>query len=468
MDDLTATLAAATAMARSAVRVSAVPALSDDALVEAAAAVEDLGRTVDALRVAMAAEACERSRPALGADRLSARKGCRTGYELLARLTSIAESTAVRRSKLGEALRVREALSGELIPARFPEVAEAMDGGSLGLDTATAIVNALRPVAGRAEPGMLAVAERALVASALGIDPDTGERQVPFTADQTRIQAVQWQVALDPDGAKPREDHAMIDRGITKIGTRGGVVRYSMALLPEIAGRFDRVCDSGLSPKSIGRFLTAEEREEALESGDSRTPAQQRHDVFAAMLDAAARSGELPTLGGSSPTVLVSVSAEELAEGSGAGWIDGVDDPISIDTVKQFACSGGVQKVFFTPKGRLVGLGSPERTFTPQQRRAISLRDGGCLIPGCCVPAGWCEIHHVTEWAADGPTHTDNGAMLCWFHHRTIDTAGWEIRMIDGVPHIRPPVWLDHDRTWRRASKSRALGSPGRRVPARM
>jgi hypothetical protein len=426
----------------------------------AVAAVENLGRLVDALRVAVAVEVAERSRPALGSERLSARNGCRTAYELIARLTRVAESTAGRRTKLGEGIRARDALSGEALPPKFPVVAEAMGAGDIGLDTATAILTSLASVAGRAEPGMLAEAERALVSSELGVDSATGEQVVPFTADQTRIQAIQWQVALDPDGVRPREDQAMAARGITKTGSRGGLVRYRMDLLPEIAGKLDRAFDSCLSPKTSGRFLTPEERLQAEITGDSRTPAQQCHDVFAALVDAAVRSGELPSLGGASPTVLVSVSAEELRAGAGAGCIDGVEHPISVDSVKQFICTGGVQKAFFTPNGRLVALSSPERSFTPQQRRGISLRDGGCLIPGCQVPAGWCEIHHVEEHSRGGPTETDNGVALCWFHHRTIDSSGWQVQMISGVPHIRPPIWIDRQRKWRRASKSRALASP--------
>jgi hypothetical protein len=47
-----------------------------------------------------------------------------------------------------------------------------------------------------------------------------------------------------------------------------------------------------------------------------------------------------------------------------------------------------------------------------------------------------------------------NGVLLCWFHHRTIDTSGWGIRMLRGVPHIRPPAWLDPGGGWRPITKS--------------
>ncbi|MET0976798.1 MAG: hypothetical protein ABWX82_14155, partial [Leifsonia sp.] len=42
-------------------------------------------------------------------------------------------------------------------------------------------------------------------------------------------------------------------------------------------------------------------------------------------------------------------------------------------------------------------------------------------------------------WAIEQRTHVDNGVLLCWYHHRTIDSSGWHIRMINGSPQIQPP-----------------------------
>ncbi|RNE56362.1 HNH endonuclease signature motif containing protein, partial [Cryobacterium tepidiphilum] len=114
----------------------------------------------------------------------------------------------------------------------------------------------------------------------------------------------------------------------------------------------------------------------------------------------------------------------------------------------------GLQKVVLKKNGKIVELGTKERTFNRAQRRAIMLRDGGCIIPGCDIPAAWTEIHHVWPDRDGGPTHTNNGVCLCWFHHRTIETSGWEIRMIDGSPQIKAPPWIDRTGRWRPATKS--------------
>lgn len=202
--------------------------------------------------------------------------------------------------------------------------------------------------------------------------------------------------------------------------------------------------------------------DETLPSGDAgrtvddRSRAQKQHDALTAILGIAARHDDMPRLGGAAPTLVVSVAADDYA--TGRGWahvegIDGVAAPVSMATARHAACGGSIERVLFDPEGRVIGIGSSERIFTVHQRRAILLRDRECLIPGCHVPAAWCEIHHVHEHARGGPTSTDNGVALCWHHHRTLDTSGWEIRMDNGRPVVRGPAWWDPFRRWRAPSR---------------
>ncbi|KRB38399.1 hypothetical protein ASD93_00010 [Microbacterium sp. Root180] len=126
---------------------------------------------------------------------------------------------------------------------------------------------------------------------------------------------------------------------------------------------------------------------------------------------------------------------------------------MSLAVARHVACSGTIQRVTSDAAGRIRAIHTLERVFGPQ-RKAITLRDGGCLIPGCSVPAAWCEIHHVQEHSRGGPTHTDNGVLLCWHHHRTLDTSGWTIRMRNGIPEIRGPYWWDATMRWRPVTSS--------------
>ena len=210
-----------------------------------------------------------------------------------------------------------------------------------------------------------------------------------------------------------------------------------------------------MSPRTAPAFLGEEELAAHNLEHDPRTRDQQRHDIFAGILDTAARAAETPSMGGAAPVVMVSVRQTDLESGRGVGFIDGLETPVSLRTVKQYTCNGGTQRVVLTDDGRIIQLGSPQRCFTPQQRRAIGLRDGECCVPGCHIPAAWCEIHHVDPAENDGPTHTDNGLLLCWFHHRTLESSGWEFRMIRGAPQVRAPRWLDNSRSWRPTTGSR-------------
>ncbi|GEB96082.1 ATP-binding cassette domain-containing protein [Microbacterium lacticum] len=119
--------------------------------------------------------------------------------------------------------------------------------------------------------------------------------------------------------------------------------------------------------------------------------------------------GQLPTIGGHAPTLVVSVAESDLASGAGYAHADGCAQPVSGSVARHIACGGVIQRIVSRSNGRIVAIGTEERVFNRHQRRAIALRDGGCVIPGCATPAGWCEIHHVTEHARGGPTHTDNG-----------------------------------------------------------
>ena len=425
--------------------------LGDDDLLVVAVAVEAVGRVVDAQRVAVAGEIAERSRVELGDQRLSTRKGCRSAVELVERVTQVSGFEARRRITIGSATRARTGLTGDTFEAEFPVVAAALAVGGLGADAAGTIIRELgrtRPVA---DPQQLAVAERELVDQATG----TGEAApIRCTADEIVVQARAWSAFLDQDGSEPDDERAMRRRGLRLGRSRHGLIPVTGELMPEIAAKLTRLFDAHLAPRSGTGFLTAAERARIAESGETRSTDQQRHDVLAAIIDTAARSGQHPTIGGAAPTVLVSVRNADLATGRGAAHADGIDIPISLRAARHMICTGGTQTVTLDDHGRITGLGSPERCFTAHQRRAITVRDGGCIIPGCTVPAAWTEIHHVLPDAHGGPTHTDNGVLLCWFHHRTIDTSGWAIRMRHGVPHIRPPAWLDPGGTWRPATKS--------------
>ncbi|WRS29335.1 DUF222 domain-containing protein [Actinomycetaceae bacterium MB13-C1-2] len=289
---------------------------------------------------------------------------------------------------------------------------------------------------------------------------------------------------------------AKADGRVTSAEAYEATVRDSSSIggayLPDTETETDPEVDAGVDVLDSGLASEADPT-------DDRTAGQRRHDALATALNVALSSRDLPVLQGANAMIVVEVREESLARhfgwqymeggidgsdsapgrlgtrpdsgpgsvfesdhqscwgpapadnlrvGSGSvspAWLighDGAPTPLSMNTVSGLTCGAVIQAVVRDSLGRITQLGSPARIFSATQRRAIALRDGGCVIPGCTVPASWCEVHHVMPHAFGGPTHTDNGVLLCRFHHSTIDSNGWEIKMNHGVPLVRPPNWL--------------------------
>ncbi|WP_100813510.1 HNH endonuclease signature motif containing protein [Microbacterium lacus] len=437
--------------------------LPDDELLELTRVAEELGRRADALRTLAAAEVGRRSGPERGAEGLSSRLGCRNPAELLERLCSVSGATARTRLRLGAHIAPRFGLAGETLPSDFPAARAAFSAGELGIDSLVAITGTLSSLTERCGAEAVAAAEGELVAAATGTAPDGAP---PAAADEIRMQAKLWALYLDPDGVLPDPDRTMRRRGLTLGRERDGLTPLSGALTIDVAAQLQRLFDAQISPRVADRGRpaftedTAGAHDAAHARDDSRTRAQRQHDALAAILGVAARAAESPSIGGSAPTLLVTISASELERRDGFGLLDAahlsddmgadaVAQPIPATFARQVACSGGIQRLVLDANGRIIELGGPQRVFTAHQRRAIIARDGGCVIPGCHVPSAWCEVHHATDHARGGPTHTDNGVLLCWFHHRTLETSGWEVRMRNGVPETRAPAWVEARRPWR-------------------
>ncbi|WP_106815201.1 HNH endonuclease signature motif containing protein [Microbacterium timonense] len=443
---------------------------SDDELLHALGAAAAVNRGIEAVMVEAVGLLRERDELRAHPDRTTTRYGCRNLNELVQRATRASGRSVSDLATASRAVQRRIATStGKLLPAEFPNLRAALAEGRVGLDAVIAVASVFRR-GGVGTTGLLA-ADEELAAAACGTGPEAAG---PASADELRALAQVWAAYLDPDGAEPVETRALRKRGLT-LGRRDGdgLVPVRGNLLPEVAAQLRLGFDSVLNPRGEGAppmgpcFSEApagaqpddETGEPSEAAADSRSWPQKQHDALAVVLAAAAASGELPTLGGAAPTLVVSVREEDLVAGHGYAHLPGDDEPISIAAARQVACAGAVQRVMIADNGRIVSLVTLERVFNHRQRRAIGLRDGGCVIPGCRVPPQWCEVHHVEEHSRGGPTHTDNGVLLCWFHHRTIDTGGWQVRMIDGVPYVKGPYWWDAEVRWRPVTKS-----PSRRL----
>ncbi|MGW8483072.1 DUF222 domain-containing protein [Microbacterium sp. NPDC055903] len=439
--------------------------------------------------------------------------GCRSENELLRRALRVDSAQAARFGKAARAVRRDVALStGERMPARWPALRAALLDGEIGVSGLLAATGPLEEVHHRigTQERLLADADLAGYARGgdgadagagadSGADVDAAADAVAAPAalpEDLKQAAYEWAMALDPDGAGPVDRSAQRKRSFTIGPLREGLHQAQGDLLPEVAAQLQLIFDAYNNPKVggatppgvafaevggevggvgdavvVGDDGGGEPWEESKDERrfnsdrrgviDPRTAAQKRHDALAAALGIAARHEDMPRLGGAAPTLVVHVDARDYAAGAGWASVAGSQAPVPISVAAHTACAGGIQRVLFD-EGRIVGIGVSDRIFTAHQRRAIAMRDKECLIPGCHVPASWCEIHHVAEHRYGGPTHTDNGVPLCWWHHRNLSSAEWEIRMRCGLPEIRGPAWWDPERRWRTPARSRPVAVPAR------
>jgi hypothetical protein len=200
---------------------------------------------------------------------------------------------------------------------------------------------------------------------------------------------------------------------------------------------------------------------------DTRTPRQRRAEALGEVCRRALLNGDLPNSGGLRPQVMLILPVSTLNGDVGAPGAHVVGHgPIDGTSAQAFCCDADITRVVHddttsdqsaegTWKHRLTGLlppplaapsvildlGRSRRTASADQRKALIIRDRGCVHPDCDRDPPWCEVHHLDEWwAHHGPTNLDHLALLCTQHHHDLHRRHQVLqRQADGT-------WTIHDR----------------------
>jgi hypothetical protein len=161
------------------------------------------------------------------------------------------------------------------------------------------------------------------------------------------------------------------------------------------------------------------------------------HEICLHALD----DGTAPRLGGVRPHLTLTGSIETLLGIPGAPAVTLENgSPLSAATMQRHACDASVSVITLDRNGEVLDAGRARRTASPQQRRALAVRDKGrCVWPGCERPASWTTAHHVTAWSALGPSDVENMMLLCRRHHWLVHEGEWVIVATpDGVATLPP------------------------------
>ncbi|HMS25052.1 MAG TPA: DUF222 domain-containing protein [Acidimicrobiia bacterium] len=84
--------------------------------------------------------------------------------------------------------------------------------------------------------------------------------------------------------------------------------------------------------------------------------------------------------------------------------------------VEQILCDTDIHVPFKNADGTY-NLGRTARTAPWKIKKQLMLSQTTCSIPGCTIPAQWCDAHHIHHWLHGGVTSVENLALVCRRHH---------------------------------------------------
>lgn len=424
-----------------------VAALDPTEVLDALRTLGDLSRAVDSLGAVVSLEVTRRVSVDEGFRRaaLGGATGGRPASELVRDLTRLDDAVIRDWEAVAEAITPRTSLQGEPLPCRHEPIAAAVLAGEITARAAVVIVKGVDRVADFADAEALAAVEAALVEYAGSVT----------TRELTRLTR-SLPERFEPDGAEQREEALRRRSGVTIRQLPDGITRLIADLHPEAAGFVLTALDARTSPRRLPRFVDPASGVPAEEpiapDDDTRTLSQKRVDALVAIARESL-ANDPGAVGGTSVTMVVTVPLQNLIDGTGTATIGGIDEPICAGTARRLAAGAEIIPLVLGTESEPLDLGRSARLYSLGQRRALAVRDGGCIWPGCSAPPTWCEVAHLKAWILDGPTDLDNGALMCSHHHHRFDRDGWKLSREDGVPYLIPPPWIDADRSPRRAGR---------------
>ncbi|AYG03094.1 HNH endonuclease signature motif containing protein [Gryllotalpicola protaetiae] len=308
-------------------------------------------------------------------------------------------------------------------------------------------------------------------AAVLRLIGDCWDGELPAEAVEKAAKAVR--ASLDRDWAARNAARLYEQRYLRRTVRGDGMVKFDLLVDPLTDAQIWTPIFRHLSPRlGVPRFMTDDERRKAEElQQDARSNEQLMCDTLTGFLLAGVTTSNL--FGKYTPTVNIAVTTGELtkaitadaarrngtpppgappgrppgrdstrspAPGStppdgnppdGIAWLDGKPEPITGAQLITALCDGAAAGILLDDTGQALDATKAERTFSPRQRRAMAIRDGGCLIPGCTTPPAACEAHHNNPWSENPTNHkteTRDGILLCKYHHLNLHNQGGHIQ----------------------------------------
>lgn len=300
----------------------------------------------------------------------------------------------------------------------LPATAAAFDAGEISWPHVAIIAG----VATDDRRGAVIACEDTLVDAARQVDPRTLRRVVAHVRD-----------AVDPAAAVDANEQAHRRRRLSLAPTYDGAVHVEGLLDADGGATVLAALEPLLAPTGVT---------------DGRTRPQRCADALVDLARAHLAADTLPDIAGDRPHVTVVATLATL-RGDGDAPAAELDtgDPICHETLRRLACDSTLTRIVTDGASQILDVGQQTRTIPRAIRRALRVRDGGCVFPRCTRPPHWTDAHHVVHWADGGATALHNLVSLCRRHHRRVHEERWTVDLRpDGTAWFTPP-WGGHPET---------------------
>jgi hypothetical protein len=428
---------------------AAVNNLADDALVGLIEQASVLVRAGESVRIAATGAVAARSTREAAHGGLAQKRGHRSAVSLIQDLTGTTRADAAKQVRLGEALAAGSADASvpdgadATTPCPAPRPWHAVLGDAL----MTGVLTSAQHDAiyrGLGEPPTTCCANGTAAA-----DADAGAEVVAAwesaagqLVDEAGVRTVEELAAaartirdlLDPAGAERRFDERFQGRAFRTWLDRDGVRRGSFIFDDEGGAWVQTILETALRPRRGGpRFVDPAEKARADELiNDPRSNDQLAYDLILDVLRAGALADAETVFGARQPGIRIvtthAAHQDALGGHPAVALLEDTDTALPGWLLATHTCGIGTRTVIHDDTGNPLDVGREARLYTPKQRVALAIRDGGCRIPGCDRPASYCEAHHIDEFVKhEGRTDIDRGILLCRFHHMNLHHQRWRI-----------------------------------------
>ncbi len=329
----------------------------------------------------------------------------RLGDAVGARHTHVwwAGRSRLTRSEAGRLTRLGVAIDSD----QHADVARGLADGTLRVDQARVIVEAVDALPAEVDAAVRADAEAALLGFARQHDAralkQIGKRILDTVAPEVGESAEAKNLEDEERRAAASVDFTMADDGEGRCHGRFTIPSHVGAVLRRVL----------LALANPARHAEADLRDE---TGAWKPSRRRMGEAFVEFIERYP-AGAMPQTAGVNATVVVTMTLQELLGEQATALLDD-GTRMSASQARRLACEAGIIPVVLGGEGQVLDLGRTRRLFSKAQRIALGLRDGGCTVKGCETTASGCHAHHDDPWSRGGVTDLANGRLLCPRHHR--------------------------------------------------